>query len=357
MHTQGTAGGYAFAATHCSRRAASTVNFKKAMLQLFAPFGNALRTLGLLLVSTLLAADGYGQCDNQKPLFGDNCNRSAAVLKADQRFRQNAVQQHGSAVAAARFYRAAGWQEFKNGKPGAAMEKFNQAWLLDPEAPETYFAFGHLVRYAFGKNAPEAERFYKLGRMRDAGQTAEKNSLLQLLAVLEKNYDPEAAIDASSQLIQSFPDFEKGLGYKTRGYYYTSLQMPDRAVLDLNKALEIDPRDPNVYLSRGYAYAWQRNHQQALADYNQAISLNPAFAEAYANRAVLYADSLNQPQTALPDIEKALELDSRQAKFYQTKSNILFKLNRPTEACATLQNAMAKGFKTLAPEFKKRCGK
>ena len=328
-----------------------------ARLQFLFQFMNVMKILLFFICVLWFSPEAYSQCDKQKPMFGDNCNKSAKALKADQQFIQEAVKKHGSADAAAQFYRTAGWQDFKSDKTTAAMEKFNQAWLLDREAPETYFAFGHLMRYAFGKNAADAERFYKLGRMRDASHNAEKSSLLQVLAALEQHHNPAGIIDASSQLIQSFPEFEKGLGYKTRGYYYTTMQMPDRAVLDLNKALEIDPQNAHVYLNRGYAYAWQRNHQQALSDYNQAITLDPALAEAYANRAVLYADSLNQPQTALPDIEKALQLKPNQPDFYKTKSNILFKLNRHSEACATLKNAIAQGHKTLAEDYKKSCGK
>jgi tetratricopeptide (TPR) repeat protein len=178
-----------------------------------------------------------------------------------------------------------------------------------------------------------------------------------LIEALENRNETEAVVDASSQLILGFPEFGNGFGYKKRANYYTTLQMPDRALTDYEKALEIDPNDANSYLGRGYAYSWKREHQKALADYAKAIEIDPKFAGAYANRAILYADSLNQNNAALTDIDKALQLEPKEPEFYNIKSNILFKTGRKVEACACLKNGMALGLKSLEPEFKRKCDK
>src|SRR5688572_7780441 len=260
-----------------------------------------LKPLFVLFLVVLFSESSFAQCDNLKPMFGDNCTKNAGLQKADQKFRKTATKQFGSPDSAARAYLQMGWEYFRKKDEATAMKRFNQAWLLNPQNPAVYFAFGHLVRYAFARNAADAERYYKQGQLLDKQNAAEFKSLLTVLAALDFRDDREAVVDASSQLIVKDPAFGNGYGYKKRAYYYTRLQMPDRAILDYEKALEIDPKDANTYLGRGYAYSWQRKHQQAIADYSQAITLAPNHSEAYINRAVLYADSLNQPAQALPD--------------------------------------------------------
>ncbi len=316
-----------------------------------------MKLLLLTFGTLLLALQTQAQCDNLKPMFGDNCVKSADLQKIDEKFRKTAIKQNGSADSAAKVYLQMGWHYFYNRQDATAMKRLNQAWLLNPENAAIYFAFGHLVGYASNKNATDAERYYKLGRLRDPKHEAEKKSLILLIETLEKRNDPEGVINACTQLIVGFPEFGDGFGYKKRAYYYTTLQMPDRALADFEKAIEIDPKDANNYVGRGYAYSWQRNHQQALADYAKAIELDPNFAGAYTNRAILYADSLKQPASALPDIEKALQLNPQEPDFYLVKSSILFKLNRGQDACACLKSGISAGHKSLAAAFKEKCSK
>ncbi|MFC5269547.1 tetratricopeptide repeat protein [Adhaeribacter terreus] len=316
-----------------------------------------MKLLLLLVAVTFFSTEVFAQCDDLKPMYGFKCEKTAEMRKADEAFLNAATKQYGSADSAARAYLRMGWKNFQNRNEASAMKNLNQAWMLNANDPEIYFAFGHLVRYAFTKNAPEAGKYYQLARDRDPKHNAEKISYARLIAALENGPEPQAVIDACSQLIQSFPEYKNGLGYKKRAQYYTQMQMPDRALKDWNEAIALEPKNAENYAGRGYAYFWLQKQQQALADYNQAIALKPDFAEAYAHRAQLYTDSLVQLNTALADIDKALQLDTKKPEFYRTKSNILFKQNRKTEACDCLKNGMAKGLKSLEEDYKERCGK
>ncbi|KAA9340795.1 tetratricopeptide repeat protein [Adhaeribacter soli] len=316
-----------------------------------------MKPLLLLIFALLFSWQVFGQCSDLKPMFGDKCVKSASVRRADARFIKAEIKLTGSADSAARKYVLMGWQEFFRQDPKTAMKRFNQAWLLNPKSPDVYFAFGHLTRYAFDKNAAEAVKYYRLGRERDQNRQAEPKSLARLLPVLERRNDPDAVIDVSTQLVQGFPEYGKGLGYKQRAYYYIQAQQFDRSIDDSNKALQLDPTNPSIYLNRGYAWSWKRDHQKALADFNKAIALDPGFARAFSNRAILYADSLKQPVQGLADIDKALTLEPKTLEFYRIKTDILFKLNRKQEACTFLRNAIAKGQKGLEPMLKARCGR
>jgi tetratricopeptide (TPR) repeat protein len=290
-------------------------------------------------------------------MFGDNCVKSAKMKKADEAFRKTAIKQNGSADSAARVYLRFGWRHFASGDPETAMKRFNQAWLLDPQNPSVYFAFGHLTRYAFTKSAPEAEKYYRLGRDRDPKRRNEAESLAILLDVLDNQHNLEAAIDVSSQLIQTFPDFEKGFGYKKRAFYYIQAQQFDRALADAEEALKRDPADANNYVARGFAFMWKDAPEKALADYNQAIKIDKNFAPAYGSRAQLYFEKLNQPESALTDVNKALQLEPKNTWFHKLKSEVLFKLNRPAEACQSLKNGIDLGDKSLQEDYQAKCGK
>lgn len=311
----------------------------------------------LLLISVFFSLQVQAQCDNLKPMYGDNCVKNAKQRKADDQFRKAVIKQNGTADSAAKVHVLLGWRYFYNRDAATAMKRFNQAWLLNPQNPDVYFGFGHLTRYAFAKDAAEAEKYYRLGRERDPKRTREPESLVRLLDVLDRENNLEAAIDASTQLIQGFPDFGKGFGYKKRTYYYIQAQQPDNALADGNKALEFDSQDANNYVARGYAYAWKGDSEKALADFNRALELDKNFVPAFASRAQLYSERLNKPEEALADLDQAIKLQPRKAELYLQKSDLLLKLNRKPEACATLRNGIAAGVKGLETVITERCGR
>jgi len=58
----------------------------------------------------------------------------------------------------------------------------------------------------------------------------------------------------------------------------------------------------------GNAYADRDSYENAIADLTYAIQLNPDKAEAYVMRGTLYWRELNDPQRAVRDLDRALEL-------------------------------------------------
>lgn len=81
----------------------------------------------------------------------------------------------------------------------------------------------------------------------------------------------------------------------------------DRAIQDMNQAIELMPDNPGLYVERGQRilliYEWDR----VLADYNTAIALDPAYADAYFHRGVLFYTQGPREQ-AVPDFERYLDL-------------------------------------------------
>ena len=49
----------------------------------------------------------------------------------------------------------------------------------------------------------------------------------------------------------------------------------DEALKDLNRAVELDPKDEAAYASRGMTYSQMGQWENAVADFNQALKLDP----------------------------------------------------------------------------------
>ena len=92
------------------------------------------------------------------------------------------------------------------------------------------------------------------------------------------------------------------------------------ALLDLNRAIELDPQFAYAYYNRGNLYTRSGEEDKALLDYTRAIELNPAFAEGYYNRGLLYL-SRGRVTDGVRDLSKAGELGLYEAYSFIKRMN------------------------------------
>lgn len=59
-----------------------------------------------------------------------------------------------------------------------------------------------------------------------------------------------------------------------------------KAIDDLSRAIELNPKDFKAFKGREDSYAQLGQYQKAIEDYNQAILLNPKFSAAYNNHII-----------------------------------------------------------------------
>lgn len=84
----------------------------------------------------------------------------------------------------------------------------------------------------------------------------------------------------------------------------------DQALMDFNRAIELDPSRADGYLGRADVLNAKKQYHEALLDYHRAIEINPGFAKAYVNRGIAYSH-LERYKEAIADYEKALALDPK----------------------------------------------
>jgi tetratricopeptide (TPR) repeat protein len=113
--------------------------------------------------------------------------------------------------------------------------------------------------------------------------------------------------------------------YKLSGVCRIYLEDGPGAESDLKVAMGINPDDPEIYYYMGLlANDVQEQPEMGYEYLSQAIELNPRDPLSYYERAWSSYDLLDY-ETALDDVEKAIELDSRNGDFYTLRAmTVLF---------------------------------
>lgn len=157
------------------------------------------------------------------------------------------------------------------------------------------------------------------------------------------------AYKRKGQLELSIADYNKCIeldtnsaeNYVNRGNVFEELGQFDNAVADYNKAIDLKPIKSFLaiaYNNRGKAYL-DRDNDRALVDINQAIKLDPDFAVAYINRAHVYGDA-GLYDKALIEIDRAISLNPNLAISHVNKGMILNNKGEYEQALTEFNNAI-----------------
>ncbi|MBN2440083.1 MAG: tetratricopeptide repeat protein [Spirochaetales bacterium] len=123
-----------------------------------------------------------------------------------------------------------------------------------------------------------------------------------------------------------------GTGFiDNRGNAYSKKGEYEKAIIDYNKAIGLDPDNSKCYCNRGLSYAYKREYENAITDFTKAIELNPKYASAYNNRGLIYFYKSDYDR-AMSDYEKCLSLDPNYIFAYYNRGIILEKKDEYDEA-------------------------
>lgn len=188
-----------------------------------------------------------------------------------------------------------------------ALEKFTEAINLNTGLPQAYIN--------------RAVIYIASSRESEAGADVDKAILLlersssspKLFAIayqlkgliLKQQKNNQAALEYFAKSIVHDPQNAKT--YINRAILYIGLSQYDQALIDLNKAEEIDATVVQTFINRSLVYRHKNNYVAALKDIEQAISLDSGNDVAYYNRGHIRS-SLNKNEEAIADFNKALSL-------------------------------------------------
>jgi serine/threonine-protein kinase len=223
-----------------------------------------------------------------------------------------------------------GADKSQNGDYTGAVEDFNQALRLDPNA-DTYNNRG-LVRYRLGDKP---------------GAMADFNQALRLDPNSADTYNNRGSIRAEQSDIKgAMADFNQALRidpnlanvYNNRGFVRRRLGDTEGAIKDFNQALVLKDNYTEAYKNRGLARTDLGDAQGAIEDFNKAVWSNPDSADAYKNRA-LARSNLGDAQGAIEDFNQALRLDPNSADAYENRGVAYAKQGNKQEVLKDYQKA------------------
>lgn len=150
---------------------------------------------------------------------------------------------------------------------------------------------------------------------------------------------PQPKLEAQPVSTPKPPDFAF---YQNRANGNFVMGEYDAAIADYNKAVELNPKEPDIYFSRGLAHFNKQSYTPAIADFDKVIELDPKEAMAYFKRGNAL-ERLGSFEKALADYQKAVELDpdNDPAKAALQKLQAMLPKPSPTTNAATTNTTAA----------------
>lgn len=142
------------------------------------------------------------------------------------------------------------------------------------------------------------------------------------LAYMNKG-DLDRALTEVNRAIEISPNLAQA--YVLRAGIYHFKNMHDKVIADCGKAIELDLNHEGPYVVRGSTYNVTGKYDLALADFNKALQINPQSGLAYAGRGVSYANKKIY-EKALTDLTQGIKLGAVDAQTYYNRGNVYFYL-------------------------------
>lgn len=156
-------------------------------------------------------------------------------------------------------WRARGELHLKNRNPRAAKGDYQQSLTVNPRATHT---------------------FSSLLRLHERDRDSKFRDLYQAIVAAARASAQGSGMKAISILDEAIASFDRGstppeLGYAyfARADIWIGREDWDRALADLNRALELQPRMQDYYMNRGYIYSLTERWDLAAPDFFQRMTL------------------------------------------------------------------------------------
>jgi tetratricopeptide (TPR) repeat protein len=308
-----------------------------------------LRFLFLLILISCQSQES--NVDNTKPLYGE-VKKNKKQKEIDKDFIQDCLNQFGSIENSVNVQIDNAWRYFYNNDLETAMKRFNQAWLLNPEFPDSYFGFASLLEIQ--DKTKEANRFYKMGFEKDVTNERAEICYQRIADCKEQLNDVEGTIKAYERIAEINP--RNPFAFKKIGYFQMQSKKAEEAIIAYNKAIELDPKDAMTFNNRAYLNQTLENNELAIDDYSKAIELNPNYISALVNRGITEM-KLNEFEKAQSDFEKCVILDPKTGELWKFLGLAKLNLNKFSEACKDFRTALELGDQNAVQLIKENCKK
>ncbi len=108
----------------------------------------------------------------------------------------------------------------------------------------------------------------------------------------------------------------------------------------VNKEKPTDLNRSNTLYEKGLQKVEEKKYEEAIELFTQVIEISPEYNKAYAKRGAVKAEFLNRHEEAMPDYDKALELNPKDALTLHNRGISRIKLNQLEEAVEDFTRAV-----------------
>jgi tetratricopeptide (TPR) repeat protein len=177
------------------------------------------------------------------------------------------------------------WRE---GEDDAAVEAFGKVLAQNPQHTPTLLARAEALRRSGHKKDAKADYKAALGQMEEDDPNR-PDAATRLASLLRDAGEFDDAVEILRDTVRVAGTSAKV--YTELGQIYIAQDRLDLAQLVLNKALEIDAKDPAVYNALALLAQKQGKAQEAFERFDQAVQLDANYVDARFNKATVLLDA------------------------------------------------------------------
>ena len=234
----------------------------------------------------LLKAIKQAHCDRGDAYLSQGKLKAAEnAAKEALRLESNYPSAHALLEQIKQAYYDRGLAHLNSKQYDEAITQFREAINIAPIFKEAYCGLGRA--------------YYKQGDLKAAENAVKK--------ALKSNTGYQAAYELLKEIQQAY-FYMRGVANLDRGDY-------DYAIVNLTKAIELNPNSAQAYYKRAYAHYAKNDYDRAITDYTKVIELNPNSAQAYHRRAYAHY-AMADYNHAITDYTKAIELNPNSVHSY-----------------------------------------
>lgn len=233
-----------------------------------------------------------------------------------------------------------------------AFKDFQKAKKYDSYNPDIYFNIGQL--YANYSNNIDSATYYFEKAIKLAPQSQSNDMINTNLGVLKHR------AGKLNEAIEHFKMAEKINSENDLLLFNYSMLLSDmkqnrKALLKINKAIEINPDDPEYYNLKGSILIGKTSFNEAEETFKKAIGINPNYGAPYYNLGYLNSEQ-NHIREAIKYYDRAIQLDFDLQATLVNRALLKIKLNQIQEACSDLKRALQLGRTDIKPLIERQCG-
>ncbi len=162
----------------------------------------------------------------------------------------------------------------------------------------------------------------------------------------------DVAIELFSQAIAGYPKLSKA--YRCRGLAFYKKDELEKALADLNGAIEFDPSELTNYDVRGCVFVSKGDYARAVADFDVLVECAPESALAFWRRGWCRL-RLGELSKALSDLNEAIRLDPQLAQAYRDRGQVFEAKGEYAHATADFTRVIELGDADAWPFLSRAC--